>query len=75
MTITPWLQLATIHNPVDMPEDMDVIGVRDHFRLGGGGGHNIFCPNFSSVARKVEYAFLNAKCILLHMGGGGGGGE
>ena len=38
-----------------------IIGVRDHFRL---GGHNMFCPNFVSLPaavawrRRILYSFL-----------------
>ena len=45
-----------------------VIGVRDHFHL---GGHNNFCPNFSSLPEKSN---MFGQCIFASHGGGGGGG-
>ena len=40
------------------------IGVRDHFRL---GGHNNFCPNFSSLPEKSN---MFGQCIFVSHGGG-----
>ena len=37
-----------------------------------GGGHNHFCPNFSSLPEKSN---MFGQCIFAHMVGGGGGKE
>ena len=37
---------------------------------GGGGGHNIFCPNFSCLPEKSN---MFRQCIFASHGGGGGG--
>ena len=39
---------------------------------GGGGGHTIFGPNFSSLPEKSN---MFGQCIFPDMGGGGGGKE
>ena len=51
---------------------MRAIGVRDHFRFFFFflGGHNIFCPNFSSLPEKSN---MFGQCIFAsHVLGGGG---
>ena len=46
------------------------IGVRDHFRLGGGGvPTTFFCPNFSFLPEKSN---MFGQCIFASHGGGGG---
>ena len=52
-------------------KEVKAIGVRDHFRLGGGGGANHFCP-IDHLCPKSRICLGNA--FLPHMVGGGGGG-
>ena len=46
----------------------NVIGVRDHFRLGGGAQHLL--PEFLIFARKVEYVWAMHFCLTWEGGGG-----
>ena len=48
------------------------IGVRDHFRL-GGGGTKIFA-RISHLCPKIENSNMFGQCIFASHGGGGGGG-
>ena len=45
-----------------------LIGVREHFRWGGGGG-DIFLPEALILARKLN---MFGKCIFVALGGGVG---